>query len=130
MMLYSTHTWDLVQALESASPASCKTAATSVASIRPNNHTRRNKRFRKKTKLPTNHIVLPQLVSQSKISCFWMFMLFIYSVCVSVTYLHVFFAYSTVLCLYMLPFCSKPVYFCTYVGLYMCPLVCFVNVSV
>ena len=24
MTLYSTHTWDLVQALESASPASCK----------------------------------------------------------------------------------------------------------
>ena len=34
----STHTWDLVRALESASPASCKTPATSIDSIRPNNH--------------------------------------------------------------------------------------------
>ena len=28
MMLYSTHTWDLVQALESASPASCNRTRT------------------------------------------------------------------------------------------------------
>ena len=49
MMLYSTHTWDLVRALESTSPASCKTPAASVDSIRPNNHPRRNKRFWKKT---------------------------------------------------------------------------------
>ena len=32
IMLYSTHTLDLVQVLESASPASCKTAATSIDS--------------------------------------------------------------------------------------------------
>ena len=29
-MKYSTYTWNLVQALESASPASCKTPATFV----------------------------------------------------------------------------------------------------
>ena len=33
----STYTWDLVRALESASPASCKTPATFIDSIRPNN---------------------------------------------------------------------------------------------
>ena len=32
MMKYSTYTWDLVQALESASPASCKTPATFIDS--------------------------------------------------------------------------------------------------
>ena len=36
-MLYSTHTWDLVWAIKSASPASCKTPATSTDSICPNN---------------------------------------------------------------------------------------------
>ena len=30
MMKYSTYTWDLVQALESASPASCKAPATFI----------------------------------------------------------------------------------------------------
>ena len=30
--------WDLVRAFESASPASCKTPATFIDSIRPNNH--------------------------------------------------------------------------------------------
>ena len=50
MVLYLTHTWDLVQALESASPASCKTPATSIDSICPNNHLRRNKKSRKKIK--------------------------------------------------------------------------------
>ena len=34
-MKYSTYTWDLVQALESASPAPCKTPATFIDSIRP-----------------------------------------------------------------------------------------------
>ena len=33
MMKYSTYTWDLVQALESASPASCKTSVTFIDSI-------------------------------------------------------------------------------------------------
>ena len=37
MMKYSTYTWDLVWALESASPASCKTPAKNTDSIRPNN---------------------------------------------------------------------------------------------
>ena len=32
-MIYSTYTWDLVQALESAFLASCKTPATSIDSI-------------------------------------------------------------------------------------------------
>ena len=35
MMKYSTYTWDLAWALESASPASCKTSATFIDSIRP-----------------------------------------------------------------------------------------------
>ena len=35
MMKYSTYTWDLVRALESASPASCKTPATFNISINP-----------------------------------------------------------------------------------------------
>ena len=35
MMKYSTYTWDLVWALESASPVSCKTPATFIDSIRP-----------------------------------------------------------------------------------------------
>ena len=37
-MIYSTYTWDLVQALESAFLASCKTPATSIDSICSNNH--------------------------------------------------------------------------------------------
>ena len=37
-MIYSTYTWDLVQALESALLASCKTPATSIDSICSNNH--------------------------------------------------------------------------------------------
>ena len=32
MMKYSAYTWDLVRALESASPASCKTPATLILS--------------------------------------------------------------------------------------------------
>ena len=44
MMLNSTHTWDLVQALESASPASGKTPVTSIDFIDPNNHPRRNRK--------------------------------------------------------------------------------------
>ena len=41
MMIYWVCTWDLVEALQSASPASCKTPATSTNSICPNNHQRR-----------------------------------------------------------------------------------------
>ena len=59
MMLYTTHSWDLVQALESASPASCKTPSTSIDSIRPSNHPRRNKKSWKKIKHLINCIVLP-----------------------------------------------------------------------
>ena len=35
MMKCSTYTWDLVWALDSASPASCQTPATFIDSIRP-----------------------------------------------------------------------------------------------
>ena len=48
-VLYSTHTWDLLRALESVSPASCKTPATSIDSIRPNNHLRRNKNLERRS---------------------------------------------------------------------------------
>ena len=37
-MKYSSDTWDLVQALESASPASFKIPATFIDSIRPNKY--------------------------------------------------------------------------------------------
>ena len=63
-MLYSAQTFEyLVWALESASPASCKTPATSIDSICPNKHPRNKHKFlkkkkKKKIKLPTNHIVL------------------------------------------------------------------------
>ena len=42
MMKYSTFTWNLVWALESASPASVKTPATFIDSICPNNQKERN----------------------------------------------------------------------------------------
>ena len=45
--LYSTHTLDLMWALESASPAFCKTLATSVDCIHPNKHPKRNKILKK-----------------------------------------------------------------------------------
>ena len=48
-MIYSTYTWDLLPPLKSASPASCKTPASSIDSICPNNHTRGNQRSCKKT---------------------------------------------------------------------------------
>ena len=43
MMKYSIYTWDLVWALESASPASSKTPATFSDSIRPNNSSEKSK---------------------------------------------------------------------------------------
>ena len=43
MMVYWSYTWDLVEALQSASPASCKTPATFNNSICPNNHPARKK---------------------------------------------------------------------------------------
>ena len=44
MMKKSTYTWDLVRALGSASPASCKTPATFIDSIRPNNQPGKKKK--------------------------------------------------------------------------------------
>ena len=58
-MKYSTYTWDLVRALESASPSSCKTPATFIDSIRPNNKPEKGKEPRNEIQLPANHIVLP-----------------------------------------------------------------------
>ena len=46
--------------LKSASPASCKTPATFIDSIRPNNQPgKKNKESRNEIQLPTNRIVLP-----------------------------------------------------------------------
>ena len=45
--------------LESASPASCKTPATFIDSIHPNNQQGKNKESRNEIQLPTNRIVLP-----------------------------------------------------------------------
>ena len=59
MMKYSTYTWDLVQAVESESPASCKSQATFIYSIRPKNPPEKSKESRKEIQLPTNYIVLP-----------------------------------------------------------------------
>ena len=49
MMIYSTYTLDLVRALESTSPASCKTPTTSTDSICPNNRPRRNRNPEKRS---------------------------------------------------------------------------------
>ena len=59
MMKYSTYIWYLVGPLESESPASCKTPATSIDSIHQNNQPRRNKKSWKKIKLQTNCIMFP-----------------------------------------------------------------------
>ena len=58
-MKYSTYTWDLRWALESASSASCKTPATFIDSICPNNQPEKTKEPRNEIQLPTNCIVLP-----------------------------------------------------------------------
>ena len=52
----STDTWDLVRGLESASPASCKTPATFIDSIRPNKQA-------EKTKNPEMRFNFQQIVS-------------------------------------------------------------------
>ena len=52
MMLYSTHTWELVQALDSASPASCKAPATTTDFISRNNHLPRNRKIVNKDQTP------------------------------------------------------------------------------
>ena len=57
MMKQSTYTWDLVRALESASPASCKTPATLLDSICPNTQPG------KKTKNPEMRSNSQQIVS-------------------------------------------------------------------
>ena len=59
MMKYSIDTWDLVRALESASPASCMTPAAFIDSIRPNNYPEKSKEPRNEIQLPTNRIILP-----------------------------------------------------------------------
>ena len=51
--------WDLVRALESASPASCKTPATYIDSICPNSQPGKNKEPRNEIQLSANRIVLP-----------------------------------------------------------------------
>ena len=53
-----TYTWDLVQAFESGSPASCNTPAIFIDSIRPNNQPEKSKDSRNEIRLPTNHVVL------------------------------------------------------------------------
>ena len=49
----------MVQVLQSASPASCKTSSTFIDSIRPDNQLRKNKESKIEIQLPTNCIVLP-----------------------------------------------------------------------
>ena len=49
---------DQMQALKSASPASCKTPATSIDRKHPNKQKGRNKESRNKIKLQTNRIEL------------------------------------------------------------------------
>ena len=53
MMKYSTYTWDLVKVLESASPGSCKTPATFIDSICPNNQLETNEKPRNEIQLAT-----------------------------------------------------------------------------
>ena len=57
-MIYSTYMWDLALAMDSASPASCKTPTTPVSSICPNNRPTTNKKNLKNDQLPNDHIVL------------------------------------------------------------------------
>ena len=59
MMKKSTYNWDMVQVLQSASPASCKTPSTFIDSIRPDNQLRKNKESKIEIQLPTNCIILP-----------------------------------------------------------------------
>ena len=58
MMIHSTYTWDLLAALESASPAFWKTPATFIDSIHPNNLPEKNKESRNEIQLPTNRVAL------------------------------------------------------------------------
>ena len=53
-----TYTWDLVQALESVSPISCKTPATFIDSICSNIQAGKSKESRNEIQLPTDLTVL------------------------------------------------------------------------
>ena len=59
MMIYSTYAWDLVGALESASPTFYKTPATFIDSIQPSNLPEKDKESRNEIQLTTNCAVLP-----------------------------------------------------------------------
>ena len=58
-MKYSTYTWDMVLAPESASPASCKTPPTFINSIRTNKEPEKHKEPRNDIQLLANRVVLP-----------------------------------------------------------------------
>ena len=59
-MKYSTYPWDLVKALESVSPASCKTPVTFIDSIRHKQLTKKKQKKRKnEIQLSRNGIALP-----------------------------------------------------------------------
>ena len=60
-MKYVTNSWDLVQALYSASAGSCKTPVGPIDSIPRNNQPRRNKKSWQKIKLPTIFMAFPWL---------------------------------------------------------------------
>ena len=59
--MWKCNTWDLVRALQSASPDFCMTPATFIDSICPNNQPRKNKESKNEIQIPTNHIALPWL---------------------------------------------------------------------
>ena len=58
MMKYSTYTWDLMRAPESASPASCKTPAICIDFICQNNQPGKSKKSRNEVQFPTYCTVL------------------------------------------------------------------------
>ena len=59
-MKYSTYTWDMVLAIESASPAYCKTPPRFIKSIPPNKYPEKKKSPRIEIQLPVNRIILPR----------------------------------------------------------------------
>ena len=61
MMKYSTYTGNLMWAVESASPASCKTPAKFIDFICPNNQARQSKDTRNGFQLQTNCFVQPYI---------------------------------------------------------------------
>ena len=62
MMKYSSNNWDFVGSLESVSTASCKTLATFINSIAPNNQPGKSKESRNKIQLPANCIIVPRYI--------------------------------------------------------------------